>query len=108
MKRYLNLYSPFRFSDDERLVTLSSGVVAGLENKVNCDHADEIGLEAQQRWDGKCYGDVSFKKADQVKTMAQLVSTCSVDKKKVSIDPNMLFHRLVLVGERHSNLRECF
>ena len=108
VQEYLNVYSPFRFVDTDRLITLSSGVVAGVGDKGNCDCADAIGLEMQKKWDEKNYGDVSFKKGEQVKTISQMINTCSVDKEKVSIDPNMLFHRLVLVGERQNNLRECF
>ena len=69
LKNYLQLYSPFRFAKADKLITLSSGVIASSEDIVNCDRADEIGFEAQQRWDNAYYGDVSFKKAIQVKNM---------------------------------------
>ena len=49
-----------------------------------------------------------MKKADQVITMAQLTNDCFVDNVKVCIDPSTIFNHLVIVGERISNLRECF
>ena len=49
-KKYLQRYSPFRFSDKNRLVRLSLGVVSA-ECIVTCDVADEIGFEAEKKWD---------------------------------------------------------
>jgi len=37
----------FRFSDEDKLISLSSGVVA--DETVNCDNADEIGFEIQSK-----------------------------------------------------------
>ena len=51
---YLCQNSPFRFSDEDKLISLSSGVVA--DETVNCDNADEIGFEIQSRWDNKKFG----------------------------------------------------
>ena len=56
----------------------------------------------------KKYGDISLKKADQIITMAQLTNVCTVETESVCIDPSTLFYCLVIVGERISNLRECF
>jgi hypothetical protein len=108
MKNFLQVYSPFRFADNERLVSLCSGVAAGAEDEVNCDQADVIGLKMQEKWDRCLYGDISCKKADQIKPLAHLMTACSIDNDTVFVDPVHLFHRLVIVGERETNLRECF
>jgi hypothetical protein len=55
MKSFLMLYSPFRFADNKRLVSLCSGVAAGVEDVVNCDKADIIGLHIQEKWDSCLY-----------------------------------------------------
>jgi hypothetical protein len=48
------------------------------------------------------------KKADQIKPMAHMTTACAIENEIVCVDPIHLFHRLVIVGERQSNLRECF
>ena len=108
VKKYLLRYSPFRFSDKNKLVSLSSGVIVSAKCMTTGDVADEIGFEAQKKWDNKSFVDVSSLKTDQVKTMSQMTSVCSVDSEKVSVDPSMLFHRLILVAERDNSVRECF
>lgn len=108
VKSFLSVYSPFRFVDNEHLVSLCSGVAAGSEDQVNCDQSDVIGWNIQEQWDGSKYGDIACKKSNQIKTLAHLINSCEIDKSSVLIDPIHLFHRLVLVGERESNLRECF
>ena len=40
--------------------------------------------------------------------MSQVMSACSVETEKVTIEPTMLFHRLILVAERNNSLQECF
>ena len=108
IKHYLQLYSPFRFLHNSSLIHLSSGVVAHAEDMVDCERAEEIGIGIQKKWDDCCYGDIVCKRSEQVKTMSDFTSSCSVEKEKVSIDPNSLFHRLILVGERADNVKECF
>ena len=53
VRKYLQSYNPFRFSDNDRLVNLSSGVVAGPDDKVNCEMANEFEFENQMKWDQK-------------------------------------------------------
>ena len=108
IKQYVQSHSPFSFLFSDRLINPSSGVVACFEDGVNCDQADEIGFNIQAKWNHMYYGDISCKKADQVKTMSHMMNICSIDNDKVIIDPSTLFHRLVLVGERVHNLRDCF
>ena len=68
---------------------------------------DKIGFEAQKKWDNKSFVDVSFLKTDQAMTMSQMNSLFSVESEKVSIDPSLLFRRLILVAERDNSVREC-
>src|SRR6218665_1082066 len=44
VKDYFKVYSPFRFDSTDRLVSLSSGVVASSGDCINCDKADEVGF----------------------------------------------------------------
>lgn len=108
IKSFLLVYSPFKYVDSVRLISLSSGVVAGVDDGVNCDQAEEVGYELLKTWDNMSFADVSLKKADQVKTMAGLSNSVSIGTDKVNIDPHTLFHRLILAGERFGRLQECF
>lgn len=103
---YLCQNSPFRFSDEDKLISLSSGVVA--DETVNCDNADEIGFEIQSRWDNKKFGEMKLSKSDQVRTFATVVHTCSVGNETIAMDPNSLFHRLIVMAERCGDIRGCF
>ena len=106
VKQYLNMYSPFRFVDNKRLVSLSSGVIASDQDWVNCEQADKIGFDIQEKRDKCNYGDITLKKSEQVKTMAHLTIASSIGDEKVYIDPSTLFHRLVIVDERDDSVRE--
>lgn len=108
VKTFLTVYSPFKFMDEAHLISISSGVVAGLEDGVDCDKAEEIGNKVQRQWDQMSFADITLKKSDQIKTMAHLTNTCSIESDQVNIDPNTLFHRLIIAGERFDSLRDCF
>ena len=64
VKKFLSVYSPFKFVDAIRLISFSSRVVVGLDDGVNCDQANEIGLRLQKTWDDMCFGDITLRKAD--------------------------------------------
>ena len=68
VKAFLEVYSPFNFVDETRLVSLCSGVVVGPEDEVDCERAECIGNALQTKWDGMSFVDLSLKRADQIKT----------------------------------------
>jgi hypothetical protein len=108
ISEYLLVNNPFRFCEADKLVSLSSGVVAGLNDNVNCDEADEVGRKVQESWDNMTYSEITAKRSNRVKTLATLVNACKIDKEDVSIDVNSLFHRLVIVAERSSDIQSFF
>jgi len=65
----LQTYSPFRFSDNARLISLATGVAASSDDGVNCYLASDLGYAAQQRWNGKHFGDIKVPKSDKNKTL---------------------------------------
>lgn len=87
---------------------ISSNLVAGPEEAVNCDEADEVGRRIHDAWDELAYPAAVLRKASQVKTMAHVKSASSSTGNKISIEPSMLFHRLILVGERTNEVKQCF
>ena len=72
--RFLTVFSPFRYLDNSRLISLLTGLAAGPNDPVNCDTADEIGQRLQEQWDCKLYKDVSLKKAECIKSLMCLTN----------------------------------
>lgn len=108
LTNFLNLNSPFRFTDDLRLVSLSSGVSAGPDDGVNCDTAETIGYEIQQSWDGEKYSEVTLRKASLIKTLANMHNLYKLDEENSSMDANSLFHRLVVLAQSSDDVASCF
>ena len=72
--------------------------VKGTENEVvTCDKAEEIGEAIQKELDGKAFGEISFKRKQQVRTMQSLYSEVKVGDEKITIDPLTLFLRLIVI-----------
>ena len=104
---FLQSNNPFLFSGTH-LVSLYSGVVASDEQSVNCDSAEEVGKQIHEKWNGMKLADITGKKQDQVKTFAQLVNGCKIDKEHINIDVNRLFHRLLVIAERSNDVSSYF
>ena len=51
---------------------------------------------------------MKLSKSDQVRTFATVVHTCSVGNETIAMDPNSLFHRLIVMAERCGDIRGCF
>jgi len=105
---YFHTYSPFRFSDSLRLISLATGVATSATDSVNCDMAVNLGYVAQQRWDGKCFGDAKVSKSEKTKTLSAVTNKSADSNVGTSIDPHSLFHRLILVAEREQSIKSCF
>ena len=95
-------------TDDNRLRSLSSGLVATDENNITCDNADEVGETIQKKWNEVDFTDVVCKKSDQVRPLALLQKLCTSGKKPILIDANSLFHRLVILVERSEDIPSYF
>jgi len=86
-----------------------SGVTATESDNITCDSADSIGITIQQQLNGMRFIDMSIKKKDTVKTLSQL--SCagqSVDRGLVDFDITALFHRLILLVERSTDIIPYF
>jgi len=57
---------------------------------------------------GVSIADAPFRKADQVKTLQHLASSCHIENKAMMIDTAGLFHRLILLVERSANVAKYF
>jgi hypothetical protein len=100
--------SPFRYSEDRRLISLSFGLAAGPEDDVNCEIAECVGHRLLKEWDGQCYGKVGLKRANGIKNLSDLNNKSSGKKAHWNIDASNLLHRLIIIGERTDSVRDYF
>jgi len=108
VQEYLLDSNPFRFVDINNLISLQSGVIAVPSDNVTCDVAEEVGCKIHEKWNNMKYSDISARKHDKVKTLAQLSNTCVVGSDHISVDVTRLFHRLIIVAERSMELAKFF
>ena len=77
------------------LVSLSLGVVAGPYDKVNCDCAEELGLQIKKQWNNSKFASVKLHKADRITTMANILNVRDIGNDVMSIDPNILLQAVI-------------
>jgi len=82
-----------------------SGVTA--DDTINAEDAKSVGTAKENEMVGKCVAEHSFKKKNQVVTMASN-NAIKVNQELVSIDPQVLFQRLVTAGMSNEQLPEIF
>ena len=70
------------------------------DKRLTCDKAEEIGASIHKRLDWKAYAECSIKRTDQITNLQSLYSNVNIGTEKVSIDPLMLFLRLIVLVER--------
>ena len=93
------------FSDDCTLRNIATGVTA--DDTINAEEAKAIGTSIIDSMIGKCVMEYSFKKKNQIVTMA-LNNAIKVSKEFINIDPQVLFQRLVAAGISNEHLPEIF
>ncbi|GBL96942.1 hypothetical protein AVEN_182522-1 [Araneus ventricosus] len=83
------------FNQSEEFTSLSSGIA--VDDRVNCDSAEELGENAAKGIVGKRFADVTLKRKVQVFTLAAMENTKLIDTDPVVFNPNQLFHRIACV-----------
>lgn len=96
-----------RFRADPSLRSITTGIVA--EDNVNADKAKEVGEKIPSSLRGKNVYDYSFRRKDQVVTMASKAAV-KFDDGKIQVDPQLLFQRLSIIatGGRFDNHKSLF
>lgn len=96
-----------RFRADPSLRSITTGIVA--EDNVNADKAKEVGEKILSSLTGKNVYDHSFRRKDQVVTMASKAAV-KFDDGKIQVDPQLLFQRLSIIatGGRFDNPKSMF
>jgi len=104
---WLEVTDPFSM-EDLRLRSLGSGVTASDGDGVNCDSAEEIGRCIMKKLDNCQYAEVVMKKADTVKTLADLTAVTAPNNKRLNIDNGLLFSRLLVILNREPDIEPYF
>ena len=102
--QYLQDMNPF--TDDTSLRNISTGVVAQVST--NAEHAEEIGESILFSMENEATIEYTFQKKDRI-TPIETNSTVTIDGESVSVDPQLLFQRLVTAaGDLYDNPAEIF
>ena len=83
----------------EALPSLSTGLTASDDDKINCDDAENVGIQIQKKLDGLCFKEISMKRNDQIRSSASLQDGMKVDNEKVQINPSVLFGCLTALAQ---------
>ena len=106
LQNWFEDHSPF--TDTKELVSIANGITASIESDINCDNAEGIGAKIQQSLDKVNYQMSKIKHSEKVKTMSSLLSAVKIDNEDVTIDPMMLFSRLIVKVMREKNIASYF
>lgn len=103
---FLEERDPFR--ECSRLKNIATGVVA--DSSANAHKACDVGTVILDKMVGHKVSEFSFKWPDKAVTMATVSkSSVKIDGDIISVDPQLLFQRLVsVVGDIYQNKREVF
>ena len=94
------------FDQDSSLRNIATGVTA--DKSVNADKAKKVECKILGSIKGKNVVEYTFKKKEQVVTMAHKVSL-KIDGESINVDPQLLFQRLVMAaGEDTANVAKVF
>ena len=90
------------------MCSLSSGLTASCDDDVNCDQTEQIGAKIHLQLDNVSIIDASVKRNDQVWSFEYLQPGRQVEKKKININPTLLFSRLIAVVQREEDMAPFF
>ena len=101
--QYLQERNPF--STDPSLRSIATGVHA--RSTVNVDTALAVGDAILKSMDGKTPAEYTFIRKKQAVTLG-MKSSVKIDGEQVQIDPQLLFQRLITVGQSSDELKSAF
>ena len=104
---WFDQHEPFNVNEP-RLRSLSSGLNAADGTGVNCDETEKVGMKIHKQLDNVSVVDASIKRNDQVRSLDHLLPGIQVDKKKIHINPTLLFSRLIAIVQREEDMVPFF
>ena len=96
---WFNTNDPFD-TNLSTLRSLSTGLTASSNDKIDCDDVENVGLRIQAKLDGVCFEGATIKRTDQVRTLACIQNEIKVNNEPDHIDPLVLFGRLTALAQR--------
>ncbi len=107
IQEWFNQHEPFNVNEG-RLRSLSSGLTATDGDSVNCDRTEEVGAKIQHQLDNVGVMEATMKRSEQVRSLDHLYPGVQVDKKKIHINPTILFSRLIAIVQREEDMGPFF
>ena len=86
----------------ETLLSISTSLTASDDDKINCDNAENVGIQIQKKLDGVCFEEMLIKRNDQTRSLASFQDCLKVDNQKVQINPLVLFGHLTTLAQRQN------
>ncbi len=93
---------------EPRLRSLSSGLIAGSDDDINCDETELVGSRIQEKLNNISVANASIKRSEQVRTLNHLTPGVRIGNQRVVIDPTLLFSRLIAIAQREENIEKYF
>ncbi len=93
------------FAENDSLVNIANGMTA--EKGVNVERSVEVGNKVLESMVNKSVEEFTFRKADHAVTLGSK-SNIKVKGQPVKVDPQLIFQRLVFLGERLCDLPSLF
>ncbi|KAG1653410.1 Alkaline phosphatase [Nymphon striatum] len=90
--RWFQVHPQFVGYDTDRLVSLSTGIVA--DTSVNCDNAVELGLKAASEMARKKFTEIKLRRNDMIETIGAQNKTIKVRGRNMRVNPTIVFNRI--------------
>ena len=100
---FFEQYDPFS-ETVETLINIANGMSA--TEKSNCHNAFEEGIKIMEDISGTNFKDLKLSRSKLVKTIASSNSAITIDKNKVEIDPDVLFHRICVIKKTDEEMQD--
>ena len=107
VQQWFDQHEPFDLTE-ERLRSLSSGLIAADDDHINCEKVEEIGAKIQEKLDGLRIPDASIKRNDHIHSLNHLYPAIQIDKQKIHFNPCILFTRLSALLQREEDIKLFF
>ena len=92
------------FCENDSLFAFNSKIVGTSE--INCHKASQVGLEMLSKGLGSTFHSLPLKPKDTICSLADINSSLIVDKKRIAIDPLLLFQRMCISLTNNESLEE--
>ena len=99
---WLQAHAPFAGYDPDRLVSVSTGIVA--DTSVNCDNAVKLGLKAASEMSGKKFTNITLHRSDKVNPIGAKDRTVKIRGQQVEVNSTQLFNRITYVLNNSSEM----